>query len=214
MTDVAYATIADLYAYGLRRGLLANPARLCAAVSASTDQLELDDHGFVDDDELVFRAESGGDLPPELIAGTTYFAERVSDSIFKVRETAGGSAIDLTFDGASVLVATPLPFAKVLRMRSRWVEDCLPAHLVPLTEPYPDVVVALVARLSAKDLLLIAEQKSDAMNELEVAAKAQLERWAAGVPLRDSKATASANLAIASSVTSDPRGWGGGGSLL
>lgn len=214
MTDVSYATRADVYDYGFPRGLLSNPGRLCGAVSADTSTFELDGHGFETDSPVLLRAEGAETLPDPLDAATPYCAIRVSENVFQVAAAPGGPAIELLDDGVSVLVATPLPFEKILRMRSRWVEDCLPAHLVPLTVPYPDVVVAIVARLSGKDLLLIANQASDAMNELEVGAKAQLERWAAGVPLRDSKATASANLAIAQSVTADPRGWGGGRCLL
>lgn len=209
----AYATRADLYRYGLPRGLLANPARLCASVEDSTDTFELDAHGFETDDQLLFRPEEGGELPAPLVAGTTYYAIRVTDSTFKVSATQGGAAINLTTDGVSVLVAIALPVDEVLEFYSRFVDPFLPAHLVPLTAPYPVTVTAIVAKLAAKELLRIAGQTSISMTEEEIGAKAQLERWAKGVPLRDSRATASANLAISEGSTGDPRGWGVGGSL-
>lgn len=209
----AYATRADLYRYGLPRGLLANPARLCASAEDSTDTFVLDAHGFETDDQLLFRAEEGGELPAPLVEGTTYYAIRLTDATFKISATQGGAAVNLTTDGVSVLVAIALPIDDVLEFYSRFVDAFLPAHLVPLVAPYPITVTALVAELSAQKLLLIAGQSSKSMTEIELAAKAQLERWAKGVPLRDTRATASANLAISEGSTSDPRKWGVGGTL-
>lgn len=210
-----YATRANLYDHGLPRGLLTNPGRRCAAASASTDTFELDGHGFETDTELVFRAEGNGSLPAPLVAGTTYYAIRLSESTFKVAATSGGAAIDLTASGTSVLVATPLPFDKVIERYSRWVDSCLTAHAVPLgvSKPVPIQIVAIVSELSARKLMLIRGQSSESMKEMELGAKAQVERWEKGESLRDGNATASSNLAYSESVRSDPRGWGGGGTL-
>jgi hypothetical protein len=189
--------------------LLANPGRLCASAEDTTDALELDGHGFETGDPLVFRAETGGALPAPLVAGTTYYAIRVNETTFKVAATSGGSAINLTTDGSLVLASTPLPFDEVLEFYSRFADGCMPAHLVPLESPYPITVTALVAELAAKRLLLIAGQTSDSMTEIELAAKAQLERMRAGIPGRDVRFTASANLAVAATASLDPdgRGW-------
>lgn len=207
-----YATRADLFRYGLPRGLLANPGRLCASVVATDDTFTLDGHGFENDTPLLFRAETGGTLPAPIAAGTIYYAIRVSDSTFKAAATAGGAAEDLTTDGVSVVVSTALPIDEVLEFYSRFVDGFLPAHLVPLGSPYPITVTAIVAELSAKKLLLISRQSSASMTEMEVGAKAQLERWVKGIPLRDDRQTASANLAV-SDVLSIPREWGTGGTL-
>lgn len=209
----AYATRADLYRYGLPRGLLANPGRLCASANVTSNVLTLDGHGFETDMPLLFRAEAGGSLPAPLVAGTTYYAKRVTDSTFQVAAAAAGSAIDLTTAGASIVVSTALPIDEVLEFYSRFVDGFLPAHKVPLETPFPITVTALVAELSAKKLLVIARQSSASMKELELAAKAQLERWAKGIPLRDEDATESTNLAITESSSADPRGWGTGGTL-
>jgi hypothetical protein len=197
----------------LPRGLLANPGRICSSVLASSDAFELDGHGFETDDPLVFRIESGGTMPAPIATGTTYRAIRVSDTLFQVAAAAAGPAIDLTTDGALVVVATPLPFDEVLEFYSRFVDGCIPAHAVPLTAPYPITVTALVAELSAHRLLLIAGQSSESMTAIELGAKAQLERFANGmVPGRDARFTASTNLAVAASTAAaDPRGWGAGG---
>ena len=86
----AYATRSDVYKYGLPRGMLANPGRLCASVLASTNAFELDGHGFETDDPILLRAEGTGAMPAPLVAGTTYYAIRVSESIFRIAATPAG----------------------------------------------------------------------------------------------------------------------------
>lgn len=207
----AYATRRDLYTYGLPRGTLGSQGRLVAASTSSTDLLELDEHGFETDDPLVLRATTGGTLSAPLVAGTTYYAIRESDTTFKLAETPGGAAINLSTDGASMVVATPLPIDEVLEFYSRFVDPFLPAHLVPLTAPYPVTVVAIVAELAAKKLQILSGVTSESIAAAEIAATKQLERWATGVPLRDATATAPANLAVVGVATNtDPRGWGTG----
>lgn len=207
-----YASRADLYRYGLPRGLLANPGRLVSLVNAATDTLTLDGHGFEDGTPLLFRAEAGGALPDPIAQGTSYPAIRLTDSTFQIGDGLGG-ALDLTTAGAAVVVSTALPLDEVLEFYSRFADGFLPAHLVPLKDPYPITVTALVAELSAHKLLLIAGQQSTSMKEMELAAKAQLERWAKGIPLRDDRATEPTNVAISGNALSDPKRWtsSGGG---
>lgn len=215
MPDPVYATRRDLYRFGLPRGTIGPQARLVAASTAATDELELDEHGFETDDEIVFRATEGGTLSAPLVSGTTYYAIRVSDSKFKVASAPAGVALNLTTDGTSMFVATPLPIDEVLEYFSRFVDGVIP-HLVPLEADdagaYPLVVTAIVAELAAKKLQLLAGVTSVAIAEAELAAKAQLERWAKGQPIRDTRATAYAQLAIVDtdSTAADPRGWGSG----
>lgn len=214
---VSYATRKDVYALGLPRGTLGAQGRSIASVAASTDVLELEDHGFETGDAVLLRAEAGGSLPAPLVEGTTYFVIRLTSSTFQLAETDGGSAINLTSAGENVLIATELPFDRVLEFYSRWVDAFLPAHAVPLTPAddgsFPSFVVGIVAELSAKKLQILSGTVSESIAQYEVAAKAQLERWSKGIPLRDSRATASTNLAVkasASSGNTDPRGWGSG----
>lgn len=205
---VAYATRADVYKYGFSRGTLGNPGRLVASALASTDVLTLEGHGFETDDEILLRAEAGGSLPSPLVAGTPYYAIRLTDATFAVAAAPGGAAINLTTDGESVVVSAALPFDEVLEFYSRFVDDFLPAHLVPLAEPYPVTVTATVAELAAKKLQLIAGQASEAIDAVELAAKARLERWARGLRVRDVRVTTSANLAVSGSGGGS-RGWDG-----
>lgn len=205
MGDV-YATRADLFRYGLPRGLLANPGRLCASAVAATNLFTLDGHGFEDGTPLLFRAETGGILPAPIVAGTIYNAVRVSEATFQA------SGVTLTADGVSVVVSTALPIDEVLEFYSRFVDGFLPAHRVPLGgPPYPLTVTALVAELAAKKLLLIARQSSATMTEMEVSAKAQLTRWVAGIIVRESDSDRT-NLAVTDALAT-PRDWGTGGTI-
>jgi hypothetical protein len=208
----AYATRRDLYTYGLPRGIVGRQGRLVSSSKAATDVLELDGHGFETDDELLLRATEGGTLSAPLAEGTVYYAIRLTDSTFKLAATAGGAAINITSDGVSMVVSTPLPLDEILEVYSRWVDDFLPGHVVPLESPYPVTVVATVAELAAKKIAHLAGVSSESINEAELAAKAKLERWAKGIPLRDTRATASANKAVYTTATGsdDPRGWGSG----
>ncbi|OFX05632.1 MAG: hypothetical protein A3E78_14510 [Alphaproteobacteria bacterium RIFCSPHIGHO2_12_FULL_63_12] len=214
----AYATRRDLYRYGLPRGTLSSEGREVSSSVASTNVLTLTDHGFETDDEVLVRALEDGTLSAPLVAGTTYYAIRLTADTFSLATAAAGSAIDLTTNGTTMWISTELPFDDVLEFYSRFVDAFIPAHLVPLESPCPVTVVALVAELAAKKLQLLAGVSSVVMTELELAAKAQLERWAKGLPLRDAAVTTSASKAISSTLSSvaDPRGWHtstGGGSI-
>lgn len=208
----AYATRADLYTFGLRRGVVSNDGRLVASSLASTNVLTLDGHLFESNDRVQVRAIQGGTLSSPLVAGTVYYVIRLSDSTFSLATTADGPAIDLTADGDSMIVTPELPIDDLLEAYSRFVDDFIP-HLIPLTAPYPVTVVRVVCELTAAKLLSLTGQSSVTMTEAEVGVKAQLERWVKGQPIRDASATASSNRAVTSSLSAggaDPRGWGSG----
>ena len=208
----AYATARDLYTYGLRRGILSNEGRSVASSVASTDVLALDQHLFETNDAVTLRAVEGGTLSAPLVAGTIYYVIRLTDSTFSLAASADGSAIDLTTNGEEMIVSAELPVDDLLEAYSRFVDDFVP-HAVPLVAPYPVTVVRVVCELTAAKLLSLSGQSSVSMTEAEVAAKAQLERWAKGLPVRDVAATVSTNLAVTaapSSTAGDPRGWGSG----
>jgi len=155
----------------------------------------------------------GGTLAPPLVAGTTYYAIRIDDSHFSVAATSSGAAIDLTADGDQMLVYAEMPIDDVIEFYSRWVDTFMPGHLVPFVTPIPVLVKGLVAELSSKRLMALAGHSSESMNEAELSAKAQLERFATGLTLRDASATPPANKAAVTSwvgTATDPRGWPSG----
>lgn len=193
----AYAARADVYKYGLPRGALGNPGRLAASSLAATSTIELIEHGFAAGDPITFRATDGGTLSAPLVAGTIYYVLPVTDSTFQVSAAALGSPITLTTDGSNVVVTADLPFDDLLEYYSRFVDGFLPAHAVPLPAPYPITVVAIVAELTAKRLQILSGLKSASMDEAEIAAGAQLKRWATGIPARDAAVTTKpSNLAV------------------
>lgn len=193
----AYAQPSDVYKYGLPRGALGNPGRLLASSLAATSTMELMEHGFVLNDPVTFRATDGGTLSSPLVAGTTYYVIPLTYSTFQVAAAPNGPAITLTVDGVSMAVTADLPFADVLEFYSRFVDGFLPAEVVPLQAPYPVTVIGIVAQLSAKKLQILSGLTSESMDASELAAKAQLERWAAGLPVRDAASTQQpANLAV------------------
>lgn len=182
---VAYATRSDVYKYGLPRGSLGNPGRLVASSLAATSTIELIEHGFELNDAVTFRVPQGGTLSSPLVASTVYYVIPVTDSTFQVAATSGGSAITLTTDGISMIVTMDLPFDDLCEYYSRFADGFLPAHAVPLLAPYPITVVAIVAELVAKKAQILSGVISESMHETELSAKAKLERFAAGIPVRD-----------------------------
>ncbi len=193
----AYATRSDLYLYGLPRGSLGNPGRLVDSSLAATSIITLQEHTFSTNDAVTLRATEGGTLSAPLVAGTVYYVIYLTDSSFQLAVVPNGSAITLTTDGVSMLVASDLPTAAILEFYSRFVDGFLPAHAVPLPQPYPTTVVAIVAELAAMKLQILSGVKSESMATYELAAKAQLERWAAGLPVRDAAITTRpANLSV------------------
>lgn len=194
-------------------GTVVSPAGMLASCLASTDVLTYDGHGLETDDEVTVRAASAGTLSAPLVAGTVYYAIRLTNSTFKLAASAGGAALNITSDGVEMIVTREPKFDDVIEFVSRWADTFLPAHVVPLTAPIHPLVRGVVADVSAKRILNANGQDSAAVTAAELAGKAILERHAAGMPLRGGTAQTPTNLAItATSVSSgsDPRGWGSG----
>lgn len=210
-TDL-YCSRADVTAR-LPPGTVVSPAGMLASCLASTDVLTYDGHGLETDDEVTVRAASAGTLSAPLVAGTVYYAIRLTNSTFKLAASAGGAALNITSDGVEMVVTREPKFDDVIEFVSRWADTFLPAHVVPLTAPIHPLVRGVVADVSAKRILNANGQDSAAVTAAELAGKAILERFAAGMPLRGGTAQTPSNLAItATSVSSgsDPRGWGSG----
>lgn len=194
-------------------GTVVSPAGMLASCLASTDVLTYDGHGLETDDEVTVRAASAGTLSAPLVAGTIYYAIRLTNAAFKLAASAGGAALNITSDGVEMVVTREPKFDDVIEFVSRWADTFLPAHVVPLTAPIHPLVRGVVADVSAKRILNANGQDSAAVTAAELAGKAILERFAAGMPLRGGTAQTPSNLAItATSVSSgsDPRGWGSG----
>jgi hypothetical protein len=205
---MAYCDLSDLFAYGLPRGALRNAGRLIGGVDTVANTIELDVHGLASGSVLSFRAEAGGAIPSPLVSGTRYYAVYVSESRFGVALTAGGPSIDLTTAGSRVVMIADLPEATVREWASRLVDDMLSGHVVPLEDPYPEIVRMTTAELAAGRLLTLAGLASKSLAEITDAAHARLSRWSRGALVRGASAPQSAALAAsAASSYRDPRGW-------
>jgi hypothetical protein len=195
-------------------GTLMSLAGLSASSLAGTNAITYDGHGLETDDPVTVRALDGGTLSAPLAAGTVYYVRRLSNSAFELAATAGGSAIDLTTDSSTLVVARDPDFDLFIEFYSRWADTSLPAHLVPLgrTEPVHPLIRGLVADMVAERMFNVSGQpSSEAMKSLEVATAAQLARFALGLPLRGAATTVSTNLSVSLAAgTLDPRGWGSG----
>lgn len=202
MVDV-YCTREDQYTHGLPRGSLANPGRMVSDINTSSGVYTLDGHGFVGPGSrtaVTFRVEDGGTQQTGITAGTSYYAEALTDSTFQVyAASSGGSAMVPASAGSLVVVVAPM--ADLREYYSRWVDSFFPAHAVPFEEPYPPFIVGITAQLANFPSLAATGQRSETLKEIETAAAAQIKRFAAGMPLRSALATPSTNRAVASSLT-------------
>jgi hypothetical protein len=207
---VGYCVRSDLYSFGLPRGTIPNPGRLVLSVDATTNAMALGDHEFATGDPLVFRAEMGGSMPAPLVAGTRYYAIALTDGTFQVSATASGAAIDLTSAGAEVLVSSPLPVEESIEWGAEVINQALVNHAVPLTAPYPPMVVMANAELAAGKLGLFSGGTAKSLTDMMARTTAQLQAWAKGLSVRgeNTAPTERTNLAASASVPYlDSRGW-------
>lgn len=194
-------------------GSVTSSSGIVAETSTGANTFTFDGHGLETGDAITVRAVEGGSLPAPLSADTTYYAIRVSNSKFELAATLSGSAIDITTVGDSMVIAREPDFDETIEFYSRWADTCLPAHLVPLETPLTGQFVfvkGIVADLAAKKILNGAGKESAIVTAAEVEAKAQLERFSAGLPLRGEASSTPTNLAVTNTIaiTGDPRGWG------
>ncbi len=210
MTADLYCSRADVNKR-LPLGSITSPAGIVASVSATTNVIEFDGHGLETDDEVTVRAIEGGSLPSPLAAGTTYYAIRLTNATLKLASAAAGAAIDLTTAGDEMFIAREPSFDDDIEFVSRWADGLLPGHLVPLESPIHPLVKGVVADIVAKRVLNANGKESAVVTAAELAGKAILERYAAGLPLRGAAVTSSANLAVTVTLAAaaDPRGWFG-----
>lgn len=206
MTD--YCTASDVYQHGLPRGAAVCSGRLVATVSVTSSTLELDDHGLAAGDAVTLRAEAGGSLPAPLASGVLYYALPVDERHFRIAATQGGTAITLSTAGSRIVLVPPSPLPAAISWASRIIDDMLPAHVVPLSSPFPAIVVMTCAELAAGKQLALTGTASKTIGELVDAARARLTRWGKGVPIRGEHAPRPANLSVsATAAPVDARGW-------
>lgn len=216
----AYATRDDVFRYGLPPAVLVAPPRSLEAVDVVSNRFTLSGHGLNSGDTLEFRV-TGGSLTTPLSASSVYWAKPVpgSDNLFEVSLSQDGASVDLSALGTglhSIVVSYGPRLDKVLEQRSRYVDDHLIAHGVPLSTPIPLSVVAYVATLAAADMMRIAglanpnyRESAAIFFEAANAVEKKLTAHASGVPLRGVVVDATPDEPDAGALGwgDDPRGW-------
>jgi hypothetical protein len=96
-------------------------------------------------------------------------------------------------------VIAPVPVDAAIAWADRMIDQSVP-HLVPFTDPVPDIVRMTSAELAAGKLLAMRGAASKSLTDMVAGAQRLLSRWAKGAPIRDANATASANLATSATV--------------
>lgn len=81
-------------------GWLGTGAELPGTAAASTDIFTAIAHGLANDDRVILQAPEGGTLPTGVSANTAYYVVSVTTNTFQLSTTQGGSAINITADGA------------------------------------------------------------------------------------------------------------------
>jgi hypothetical protein len=76
--------------------------------AASTDVLTAPGSAYSNGQTVVVFAGAGATLPTGLTAGTIYYVVNASGATAKLAATSGGTAIDLTGDGAGIIQAITL----------------------------------------------------------------------------------------------------------
>ena len=211
---MSYSTRGDLHAFGLPRGSVPNPGRLVLSVDVVNDAMVLGDHEFDTGDPLVFRAEMGGSMPAPLSAGTRYYAIASTDGTFQVAATQAdalaNNPINLTTAGAEVLVSSPLPVEESIAWADQQIDQALINHAVPLTAPYPAIVVMTSAELAAAKLGLFSGGTSKSLTDMMAKAETRLQAWAKGLAVRGENTAPEERTNLARSATVpyvDRRGW-------
>ena len=205
-----YCEPSDVYAVGLPRGSVPNPGRLVHEVDIDNDVIVLNEHGFQTDDPVYFEADevAGGSLPGPLTGSTTYYAVAVSSSSFSVSPAVGGAALNLITTGSNVYVYAPLPMDQNIEKASELVSDMLPAHILPLTAPFPRIIVFTTAQIAAECLSNLQGVRSETLSQTVDMAHKRLSQWAKGIPLKGEDRPPQANLAVtASGRAQDALGW-------
>ena len=180
---MGYCTRQDVFKW-FQGGRFSSPARVVSHVNLSENTLTVDGHCLELNGNVSFRADAGGALPKPLEAGKVYYAIPVSDSAFSVAEDPDGSPIDITTVGSNVLAITELPWDSWIETATSELECTMPAHIVPLKEPYPAIVVRFTAGLVAEMAMDFTGVSSDRVTERLDRVRAELKEWRRGISIR------------------------------
>lgn len=196
---MAYSTLDDVFLLGLSAQAFVVLARPFDAVEAASATVRLKAHGLTALDVITFEVTEGGALPTGLSAFTPYYPIPVTADLFRVATTPNGTPIASWADGGtgwSVQVDTTRRILAHNEECAAEIDEHLTAHKPPIlpdptTGKYPQVLVGLNARMTARAAILSLAIENDAyrvprdrlMGREEADVK-MLTDWEAGKPIQ------------------------------
>lgn len=196
---MAYSTLDDVFLLGLSAQAFVVLARPFDAVDAASATIRLKAHGLSATDVITFEVTEGGALPTGLSAFTAYYPIPVTADLFRVATTPSGTPIASWVDagsGWSVQIDTTRRVAAHNEECAAEIDEHLTAHEPPIqpdpiTGKYPQVLVGLNARMTARAAIISLAIENDAyrvprdrlMAREETDLK-MLADWKAGKPIQ------------------------------
>lgn len=196
---MAYSTLDDVFLLGLSAQAFVVLARPFDAVDAASATIRLKAHGLSALDVITFEVTEGGALPTGISAFTAYYPIPVSADLFRVALTPNGTPIASWADGGEGWTLQVDTTRRILAHNEECaaeIDEHLTAHQPPiqpdpLTGKYPQVLVGLNARMTARAAIISLAIENDAyrvprdrlMDREETDLK-MLAAWEAGKPIQ------------------------------
>lgn len=196
---MAYSTLDDVFLLGLSAQAFVILARPFDAVDAASATIRLQAHGLSTADVITFEVTEGGALPTGLSAFTAYYPIPVTADLFRVATTPNGTPIASWVDGGlgwGVQVDTTRRIAAHNEAEAARIDEHLTAHEPPIqpdpiTGKYPQVLVGLNARMTARAAIISLAIENEAyrvardrLMAREEADMKMLADWKAGKPIQ------------------------------
>lgn len=207
---MAFCEPSDVYDHGLPRGSLPGQGRVVYEIVpdvAGAAVFRLRAHGFALDDAVRVRAEAGGRLPSPLEQDVYYYVIPVNEDAFQLAAAEGGEALAVGSRSCGLVVIPPDVVAAACDWATSEIEEMLPAHVLPLEEPYPHAVRITAAELAAWKAMGNAGGSQASLTDMLDRAQKRLDRWARGVPVRKNPPPAANKAVTATTPARDVGGW-------
>lgn len=196
---MAYSTLDDVFLLGLSAQAFVVLPRPIDAVDAASATIRLRAHGFATSDVITFDLTAGGALPTGISAFTPYYPIPVTGDLFRVATSENGTPIASWADagtGWSIQVDTTRRIVAHNEECAAEIDEKLTAHKPPIqrdpvTGKYPQVLVGLNARMTARAAVISLAIENDAyrvprdrLMEREEADLKMLADWEGGKPIQ------------------------------
>jgi hypothetical protein len=196
---LAYSTLDDVFLLGLSAQAFVVLARPFDAADAASATIRLKAHGLTVLDVITFEVTEGGALPTGISAFTAYYPIPITADLFRVALTPNGTPIASWVSagsGWSVQVDTTRRILAHNEECAAEIDEHLTAHKPPvqpdpITGKYPQVLIGLNARMTARAAIISLAIENDAyrvprdrLMEREAADVKMLTDWEAGKPIQ------------------------------